>query len=166
MPSTGYDNRIASGDFGHDHDDNLVAGLSYSSDNHYFCTSDHVSYSELVINESHCMLSPDTGDADSTDYLGTSESDSASVINESHCTLSPDTGDTDSTDYRGTSESEEDIDGSSVGYSFLTEYFCEGSSVTVGKAVLSVMEHCINNLTYKAIDELLKLLLHHTKQAT
>ena len=64
----------------------------------------------------------------------------------------------DSDDCNST-ESEEDYNFSSADDDFMTGSFYEGSNITAAKAVLSVMQFCIeNHLTYKATDELLRLL--------
>ena len=116
----------------HDHDDqNIVLELSSTSsyDNHHeFYISDH--------DNSH----PESVFSESLIDCYVSSSDTSSTNSDS-------------------SEAEEDINGSPADYAFMTESFHEGSSVTVGKAVLSVMQFCIDHhITYKATDELLKLL--------
>lgn len=125
------------GDYDSD-DHNLVAQFSSSpipsdGDCHDLALSDHDSYSASVLseylNDDACygVLPDDTSDADST----VPESDSF-----------------ESEDYN--------CNDLPADYAFMAESFKEGSSVTVGRAVLSVMEFCINN--HLATDDLLKLL--------
>ena len=61
------------------------------------------------------------------------------------------------TSFDNSEEEEEEEDTSD--YAFMTESFHERSNVTVGKEVMLGMQFSIdNNLTYKAMGELLKLL--------
>lgn len=58
-----------------------------------------------------------------------------------------------------TSGHEEDNDSMTSDYPFLTEPLYKDSSITVGETIIAVMQFCLNNhLTYKATDDLLKLL--------
>ena len=142
---------------GHDHDDysaSAECGSNHYSDDHNldaaYPTSSYDNYRDV----------PDYDYCPASALLSESQTDHNEELFDTCDTDSPDTCDTDSpAGDSDSSESEEDCNGLSDDYAFMTESFYEGSNVTAGKAVLSVMEFCINDhLTYKATDELLKLL--------
>jgi len=123
------------GDTGHNRGNHNVdtdfTGSPISSFDNSHSVPDHDSYAELVLSETQSDCNEATSDSCDTD--------------------SP-AADSDSTE-------SEDYNFSSADDAFMTGSFYEGSNITAGKAVLSVMQFCIDNhLTYKATDELLKLL--------